>query len=207
MLALALYYSSLPSAQQLNIRSSIDSSTSALSLLDSKASDCLSALESGSNSQPLCDDFIAAIDGKLMADYLEQCQLLKNWRDDFIIQTIEAEADTDSANNEEMLRRLVAIEYSCGENAVLARTEFVEVAFNRLRNNTDNSSVATGISAAISRQLAQSRFEALEIRERRRLQEAMQRQQSQSQRDTDRQFDDLENELIRQQIRSSNWNN
>ena len=203
LFALALLYSSFPSAQEINFQNSIDSAAEALILLDVKASDCITALDAGADPQLLCEDFMAAIDGELMAGYLEHCRELKAWRDDYVDQTVTSDIDSDSAGIEEMLRRLVAIEYSCGENTVTERTQFVAVAFNRLRSNSA-STISGADAAAIEKQLSENRFDALDQSERQRLLDAMQNQQRRSALESERQFNDLENELLRQQIRNAN---
>jgi len=204
LFALASFYFSHALSQEIDFQNSIDTSSEALVTLDLKASDCLQALDSNDNSQVPCNDFLSSLDGELMSGYLEQCSLLKDWRDDYIDQSVASQLNADNGNNDEMLRRLVAIEYTCGENSLRSRTQFVVVAFNRLRSSSANSA-SPGISAAtISRQLYENRFDALENRERERLQDAMRSQQDRSQRETSQQFNDLENELIRQQIQNSN---
>jgi len=203
LLALALLYpalssfSSSSSAQEIDFQKSIDSTSEALILLDVKASDCLAALEASEDAQTLCDDFINAIDGELMANYLEQCRTLRDWRDGYVDRTVASELDSDSENNEEMLRRLVSIEFTCGENTLRSRTQFVFSAFNRLRSGSSAS------AATLDRQISNDRFNALENSERQRLQNALRNQQNRSQRESERQFNDLENELIRQQIQNS----
>ncbi len=197
LLAFALYFPSLPHAQEVDIQDAIDSAAEALILLDVKASDCISALDSGADPQAHCDDFIEAVDGEVLASYINQCRLLKNWRDDYVELTVATDLRSDGEENTEMLRRLVAIEYTCGENTLQARTEFVVAAFNRTRNNT-------GGSASVERQLSQGRFNALDDAERRRLRDAVQNQQRRSLRENERQFDALENELIRQQLPNTN---
>lgn len=210
LLALALLYSALSSfssAQEIDFQRSIDSTREALIALDVKASDCLAALDSDEDSPAACDDFIEAIDGELMANYLEQCRTLKSWRDDYVNQTVTSELDSDTENNAEMLGRLISIEFTCGENTLRSRTQFVFSAFNRLQRESFASRV-TGVSATtLSRQLSESRFEALDNAERQRLQNALQNQQIRSLRENERQFNDLENELIRQQIQNSNLPN
>lgn len=204
LLALAMLYPALSSfsfAQEIDFQKSIDSTSEALIALDIKARDCLAALDSDRDSKAVCDDFINAIDGELMANYIEQCRTLKDWRDGYVNQTVAADLDSDGENNEEMLRRLVSIEFTCGENTLRSRTQFVFSAFNRLRNEASTS------GASISRQISNDRFNALENSERQRLQNALQNQQNRSQRESERQFNDLENELIRQQIRNSNLPN
>ena len=206
LLALALVFSALPSfssAQKSDFQKSIDSSSEALIALDVKASDCLAALDSNENSQVVCDDFIKAVDGELMANYLEQCRTLKDWRDEYVNQTVVADLNSDAVNNNEMLRRLVSIEFTCGENTLRSRTQFVFSAFNRLRSGSAANAIGAN-TTFISRQILNSRFNALENGERRRLQDALQNQQNRSLRESERQFNDLENELIRQQIQNPN---
>ncbi|GJM13901.1 MAG: hypothetical protein DHS20C12_23040 [Pseudohongiella sp.] len=192
-------FSALPplsNAQEIDFQQSIDSTSEALIALDVMASDCLAELDSATQPGALCDGFLAGIDGELMADYLEQCRVLKEWRDEYVDSTVASNLDADSESNEEMLRRLISIEFSCGENTLRSRTQFVFTAFNRLRGDAGASTV--------DRQLSESRFEALDDRERQRLQDTLRDQRSRSLRESDRQFNDLENELLRQQIRNSN---
>ena len=206
LLALAVVCSTLPSfsfAQENDFQESINSSNEALITLDVKASDCLGALDSSKNSQAVCDDFIKAIDGELMANYLEQCRTLKHWRDEYVNQTMAANLNSDVVTNEEMLRRLVSIEFTCGENTLRSRTQFVFNAFNRLRGEPTANAIGAN-TTFISRQISNNRFNALENGERLRLQNALQNQQNRSLRESERQFNDLENELIRQQIQNSN---
>jgi predicted protein tyrosine phosphatase len=194
---------SFASAQISDFQKSIDTSSEALIALDVKASDCLAALDSDENSQAVCDDFIKAVDGELMANYLEQCRTLKHWRDEYVNQTVAANLNSDAVNNEEMLRRLVSIEFTCGENTLRSRTQFVFSAFNRLRGESAANAIGAN-TTFISRQISNNRFNALENGERQRLQNALQNQQNRSLRESERQFNDLENELIRQQIQNSN---
>ena len=206
LFALAVVCSALPSfssAQESDLQKSIDSSNEALIALDVKASDCLAALDSDENSQVVCDDFIKAVDGELMANYLEQCRTLRHWRDEYVNQTVTANLNSDAVNNEEMLRRLVSIEFTCGENTLRSRTQFVFSAFNRLRGESAANAIGAN-TTFISRQISNNQFNELENGERRRLQNALQNQQNRSLRESERQFNDLENELIRQQIQNPN---
>ena len=207
LLALALVCYALPSfsiAQEIDFQKSIDSASEALTGLDLKASDCLATLDSDENSQTVCGDFIKAIDGELMTNYLKQCRTLKDWRDGYVKRTMKSDLDFTTENNAEVLRRLVSIELTCGENTLSSRTQFVFSAFNRLRGGPASSGADT---ATISRQISNSRFNALENGERQRLQNSLQGQQIRSLRESERQFNDLKNELIRQQIQNSNLPN
>ncbi|PCI79781.1 MAG: hypothetical protein COB20_04135 [SAR86 cluster bacterium] len=204
LLASSPLFTPRSSAQVSDFQKNIDSTSEALIALDLKASDCLAAFESDENTQAVCDDFINALDGELMANYLEQCRTLKSWRDEYVDQAVTSDLDSDTANNEEMLRRLVSIEFTCGENTLRSRTQFVFSAFNRLRSGSATNGAGT---ATLSRQISNDRFNALENAERQRLQNALQNQRNRSLRESERQFNDLENELIRQQIRNSNLPN
>lgn len=205
LFALALLCPSLLSAQQLNLATHIDATAAALSQLDSKAGDCLLALDAGTDSKTPCDDFMQAIDGALVADYLQRCKELKNWRDGYVERRVATDLDVDDGNSVEMLQRLIAIEYNCAEDSLIAHTEFVSTAFNRLRGDTAVVSArANADAASLSRQLSEQNLSALDESERLRLLDALRSQQNRSQRETERQFDDLELELLRQQIRSAN---
>ena len=141
MFALALC-GSLPSwSQEIDFQGSIDASSEALIRLDLKASDCIQALDSSANADALCDDFMAAIDGELMASYIEQCSTLKNWRSEYVEQSVASDLASNNANSKEMLRRLISIEYTCSETSLQNITQFVVVAFNRLRNNAANNGI------------------------------------------------------------------
>ena len=96
LFALAVVCSALPSfssAQESDFQKSIDSSNEALIALDLKASNCLTAMDSDENSQVVCDDFIKAVDGELMANYLEQCRTLKHWRDEYVSQAVASKSE------------------------------------------------------------------------------------------------------------------
>ena len=206
LFALAVVCSALPSfssAQISDFQKNIDSSNEALIALDVKASDCLTAMDSDENSQAACDDFIQAVDGELLANYLKQCRILKHWRDEYVNQTVAENLNSDTVNNEEMLRRLVSIEFTCGENTLRSRTQFVFSAFNRLRSESAANAIGANMTF-ISRQILNNQFNELENGERRRLRNALQNQKNRSQRESERQFNELENELIRQQIQNSN---
>ena len=204
LFALASFYCSYALSQEIDFQNSIDTSSEALITLDLKANDCLQALDSNDKPQATCNDFLSSLDGELISGYLEQCSLLKDWRDDYIDQSVASPPNADNGDNDEMLRRLIAIEYTCGENSLRSRTQFVVIAFNRLRSNSAISASPGTSATTISRQLNENRFNSLENRERERLQDAMRSQQDRSQRESNQQFNDLANELIRQQIQNSN---
>lgn len=200
LLGLALLFCVFSAAQEIDLQFSVDETSNALRVLDEKAAACLSAADSSSDSQFSCDDFLSAIDGELMANYLQHCATLKSWRDDFVTQA--ANSTEDIKNSAEMLELLIAVEYSCGQNALQARTQNVLTAFALLRDGKN-----TQVDAELKRRLAEMKFEATENRERQSLLNSVRQQQSTPQRETQRQSNSLENELIRQQIRNSNQPN
>ncbi len=197
----------ISSAQETAIQNSIDVTFRALTELDLKAKECLLALDSNADSAQVCDNFMSAVDGELMANYLSECRRLKSWRDEFVTRSVAEDVNTSTGgvDDQEMLRRLVTIQFSCGENTLPTRTQYVVSAFNKLQNSVKRVESSAGTAAsALSRQLSESRFNAIENQERQRLQNAVQGQQIRSQIETERQFEALQNELIRQQIRNTN---
>ena len=197
LLGLALSFYGFSAAQEIELQSNVGEVSNALLVLDEKAAACLSAVDDGDDSKVSCDDFLAAIDGELMANYLQHCATLKTWRDDFVAQVANS---TDKIENSEvMLELLIAVEYSCGQNALQARTRNVLTAFSLLQ---DGKSTAIGVD--LKRRLAEMEFEAMENRGRQSLLNSARQQQSTPQQETQRQSTILENELLRQQIRNSN---
>lgn len=100
--------------------------------LDQQALACQQSLDDSGTDQAgeRCRDFLAAIDGDTVAEYLAQCQALKQWRQALIdSRQGAAPAQDDSLN----LQRLMSIEMYCGENALLARTEHVASSFAALQ--------------------------------------------------------------------------
>lgn len=153
LFALASFYCSYALSQEIDFQNSIDTSSEALITLDLKANDCLQALDSNDKPQATCNDFLSSLDGELISGYLEQCSLLKDWRDDYIDQSVASPPNADNGDNDEMLRRLIAIEYTCGENSLRSRTQFVVIAFNRLRSN---SAISASPGLARQRSVASS---------------------------------------------------
>ena len=100
--------------------------------LDQQALACQQSLDDSGTDQAgeSCRDFLAAIDGDTVAEYLAQCQALKQWRQALIdSRQGAAPAQDDSLK----LQRLMNIEVYCGENALLAGTEHVASSFAALQ--------------------------------------------------------------------------
>lgn len=195
LFGLALSLCGFSAAQQNDLQFSVEEASSALQTLDDKASACLSAREKINDDQASCNDFLAAVDGELMANYLRHCTDLKSWRDDFVTQTTAANVTLE--NSEEMLQLLVAVEFNCGQNALQRRTQSVASAFALLQGST-----SAQFDGELRRRLAEMEFDATDSRERQALQNSVQQQQARTQFEVQRQTDALENEIIRQQIRN-----
>ena len=166
---------------------------------DSKAAACLGAFEAESKESAAasCRECLDAIDGAELADYLARCQILKTWRENFVLAAQQSGADYRGSDAD--LRLMVGIEFTCGEDALQKRTQFVSTAFDMLYGNQN---FPQQINREISRRFAELQFETISSNERHLLQNAIQQQQSDRLLQTERQFDDLEKEIIRQQIRN-----
>lgn len=195
--ALLSLQSTAEAQESVNYQAQLDTANAELQQLDSKAGACLAAFESESAeiATVSCKQFLAALDGAELANYLASCELLKQWRDNFV--SAAQRPGNDNQDDTGNLRLMVGVEYSCGEGALQKRTQFVSTAFNLLYGD---QSLSQQSGAALSRRLAELRFETTRNNERRLLQNSIQRQQADRLRQTERQFDDLEKEIIRQQI-------
>ncbi len=199
LLGMSLLFPHFSIAQEDPLQLSIDAASNALQELDDKAAACLpgsTRSTSSDEAKQSCDDFLSAIDGELMASYLDHCATLKSWRDNFVSQV--ANSTTEIENSEEMLRRLIGVEFTCGQNALPLRTRYVVTAFSQLQAGKNMQ-----VDAKLSRRLAELNFATMEERARVLLQQSVGQQQSRSQLETERQSNSLEIELIRQQIRNS----
>ncbi|MSR12373.1 MAG: hypothetical protein EXR84_11350 [Gammaproteobacteria bacterium] len=211
-LGIALLIGAKATAQDATLQSHIDGAVGVLQQLDTLASACLSGLQqapaTNPNPNPNCAQFIAAIDGELLAQYIAHCEVLAAWRASYVTTAFETTQNATAADQtpseiartpseiESPLQLLVGAEYACGENALQARTGFVTAAFAQLQQN------ATAIqqeNAGLTRRLNESQFDATLSAERRLLQNSVRQQQLQRQRESEHQLQQLENEIIRQQ--------
>lgn len=194
-------------ADNLSLLQRIDAVGEVLIQLDELADDCLQSEQPQSTSetsQPslLTDDdvspctaFIEAIDGEILASYLQHCSALKSWRDDYVTSTIAA--DIEPGRSEENLQLMVGIEYSCGENALLQRSQFITQAF-ALANQREL--LLQSPNTRVSSQLREIELENRLSADRRALLRDVQLEHQRALQQTQEQFMRLENELIRQQI-------
>ena len=183
--------------QPVNYQTHIDAAATQLRTLDNKAAACLAAFEGESKESAAvrCQEFRGAIDGADLADYLARCEVLKAWRENFVLAAQQSDADNRGSAAD--LSLMVGIEFTCGEDALQKRTQFVTTAFNMLYGNRNSAQQA---NSEIARRLAELQFETTLSNERRLLQDAIRRQQSDRLLQNERQFDALEKEIIRQQI-------
>ena len=99
-----------------------------------------------------------------------------------------------------MLQLLVGVEFACGEDALQKRTQFVINTFSLLQDNKIQYQRA---DATLTRRLAEMEFDATLNNERCLLQNSILQQRARMEFETQRQINDLGNELIRQRIRNN----
>lgn len=196
---MACLQSAVAAQEPVDYQAHIDAASNQLQNLDSKAAACLAAFEDESKESAAarCQDFLGAIDGADLADYVSRCEVLKAWRENFVLAA--QQSSTDNRDNAADLSLMVGIEFTCGEDALQKRTQSVTAAFNMLYGNQNSAQQA---NREIARRLAELQFETTLNNERRLLQDAIRRQQSDRLLQNERQFDALEKEIIRQQIQN-----
>lgn len=174
----------------------ITGAVSGLEQLDTLASACLTALQQAADTDANapCTEFLTAIDGETLAQYLAHCAALTEWKETYIAEAFrENQNPADSAS---ALRLLVGADYACGDNALQQRTEFVTTAFAQLQQRSNASGQD---NALLDRRLREMQFNSTLSAERRLLQNSVQQQQLQRDQASERQMRQLELELVRQQ--------
>ena len=189
VLSLTLAGSAL--AQEMTLKERIGAAESILQTVDEEARVCIERIaESSSSVQPEeCASFLASIDGEVLAGYLEHCAELKEWRVAYVENPPPA-----GSNSERDRQRLVGIERVCGEDALRRRTEYVVIAFEEL--NERLSLRASGLS--LQRRIGELEFRSTLGGWQSELD--VTNSNTRVRGETLRQFDQLEEELIRQQI-------
>lgn len=188
---MALIWPDIAAAQEMAVEERIGAAESILQAVDEQARVCIEQLAEFANSvQPEeCASFMDSIDGDVLAGYLEHCAELKQWRDAYVESPPPAGPDSERDR-----QRLVGVERVCGENALRQRTEFVAVAFDEL--NERLSRRASGLS--LQRRISELEFRSTLGGWQNELDVSNSNRRVRS--ETLQQFDQLEEELIRQQI-------
>ena len=149
--------------------------------LDSSAQACVE--ESDADS---CKAFAEVLDDTFIPSYLGHCAVIRAWRD----QVVE-DAESGAAADDEpgLANRLIGAEFSCGEDALAKRSHFAVAAFQKWQQENTHASQGT----ARYRQDGSDRTSPVP--------QALQSQQSRLSREIDQQWQRVELENIRQQLR------
>lgn len=195
LILLAGSWSSLMAAEN-PIDAALASSRQAMQQLDQSAGECLASLQQSSVAESeSCVLFNQRLNGELLENYINGCREARSWRDEFVSRQIDS--PEPSSNSEETLQLMVEVEFLCGEEALLNRTEFVATAYQTLTINRIPSSRS-------QQDLSSLRQELMIDRERDRLMDSFQQLQLRQRQETQRQIDRQELELIRQQTDAIN---
>ncbi len=124
-LAAGLFALALPTAQGQTdpLDSHISSIKTQFQQLDASAQACI---EDADNA---CADFLTNLDTELPG-YLQRCEALLAWRE----QVVTNNQDGISSDDTSLAQRLIDVEYTCGEDALIKRTNAVQAAFEKVRN-------------------------------------------------------------------------
>ena len=188
---LTLLLSGIALAQEMTLEERIEAAEAVLQAVDERARVCVEQLADSANAvQPEeCATFLASIDGEVLAGYLEQCAELKQWRDSYVENPPPAGPDSERDR-----QRLVGVERVCGEDALRRRTEYVVIAFEELNERLTRR--ASGLS--LQRRMSELEFRSSVGGWQNELDVTNSNRRVRS--ETLQQFDQLEEELIRQQI-------
>ena len=188
---MALLWSGFATAQEMTVEERIGAAESILQSVDEQARVCIERLTESANAvqSEECASFLASIDGDVLAGYLEHCAELKQWRDNYVDNPPPAGPDSERDR-----QRLVGVERVCSEDALRQRTEFVVLAFEELNERAARR--AGGIS--LQRRISEFEFNSTFGGWRNELDVTNSNRRVRG--ETLQQFDQLEEELIRQQI-------
>ncbi|MEX0619364.1 MAG: hypothetical protein WDZ76_03365 [Pseudohongiellaceae bacterium] len=167
----------------------IDAARAAMAELDSLAESCHQELQDAAGDN--CNQFREALDGEMLANYLRDCTAAKAWRDEFVAANGDSGGDADIAS----LQLLLSVEFACGQDAFTQRTDFVAAAYNALYRPAE-----TGLLRGSQQSLRQLEFELDYERERLRLRQSLRQLTEQQLRETQRQVDRLQQDLLREEL-------
>lgn len=158
-----------------------------LHALDQQAEACLETMPRAVLDNSSCQAFLNAIDGEPVARYLRLCQALRDWREDFV-SDYQTSGQSSQHQTSQALQLLVQTEYYCAENALRLRTEHVLGAFTALnQSEREVERDSDYFLPANGSRNGDARTGARDMHERLR-------------RETDRQWRDLELEMLRRQL-------
>ncbi len=168
-----------------------------------QSDDTVAATSTGTINQSACSQFLAAIDGELLAQYLAHCNTLNEWKSHYV--TAAFNADQTSTTPDTALQLLVGTDYACGEDALQQRTQFVTATFALIQQGESNrGGNAAGISQRpnnqLDQQLKELQFESTLNSERNLLQNSVQQQEQRRAQESARQMRQIELENLRQQL-------
>jgi len=199
-------------AENISLQQQIDTVSQLLVQLDALAESCLNSTQNQADplaaSEPAipaieeasspCGQFLEAIDGATVNSYLQHCNTLKSWRDNYVSTT--GGANIAQEHSADTLRLMVGVEYNCGESALLKRTNFVAKAFEAANQRNTLLQSLSSANAASRYRLGEFALQNRLDDNRRSMLRAVQQEYQRQLQQTRDQFNRLENELIRQQI-------
>jgi hypothetical protein len=196
VMASLLIFSSLHqiSAAENQVALQLTAARTVMQQLDQFAGACVDTEQQSSAQDAPCREFLEALNGEVLKSYIDNCRSTKAWRDEFVSSQSNTSAPPIDAN--ESLELMIEVEYLCGEDALLKRTEFIALAYQQLNNTNRLEFPQAGDT---TRELQEFRQDLLISRERNRLMNSFQQQQLKRQQETQRQIDRQELEFIRQQ--------
>ncbi len=118
MLVCLLLPCSLASAQTEDLDSHIEQVREQFQQLNLRAEACLDDTETA------CQEFLSALDRELPR-YLQHCEILRDWREQVVSDFTDADADA------ELAQRLIEVEFTCGEDALVKRNNAVLAAYQK----------------------------------------------------------------------------
>lgn len=150
--------------------------------LDSSAQQCVE--DSAADS---CRSFATTLDETFIPAYLDHCAEIRAWREQLVADVESGDAAIDE--DQGLASSLIGAEFSCGEDALAKRTRFAVAAFQKWQRENSNTAQAT----ARLQQPGNSRTNPVP--------QSLQNQQSRLSREIDQQWQRVELENIRQQLR------
>ena len=154
--------------------------------LDSAAQQCV--LE---DSQDSCKAFASTLDELFIPAYLQHCDAISEWRDQ-LLENREAGTEMLTAE-QDLARQLLDAEFTCGEDALAKRSQYVVTAFQKWQQEESGTALLAPHAARQSASNANNGSNSTS--------QALRSQQSRLTREIERQWQRVELQNIRQQLR------